>query len=117
MSYELKGTVTLVNDTQTFDSGFTKRELVVNTGGEYPQEVKLEMVKDNCAKLDNVKAGQEILATFDVRGNEYNGKYYVNLLCWKFELGSNASKGGEQAADNGSSQKETEDFSDDGIPF
>ena len=29
--------------------------------------------------LDNVNVGDEVIINFSIRGNEYNGKYYVNL--------------------------------------
>jgi len=83
-SYDLTGTVKVVMDLQTFDSGFTKREFVVTTEDDrYPQDLKFECVKDKTALLDDVQPGQRVTVTFDLRGNEYNGRYYVNLTAWK----------------------------------
>jgi len=85
-SYDLTGTVKLVMDQQSFDSGFTKREFVVTTDDDrYPQEIKFECVKDKVSLLDNVLAGSRVTVTFDMRGNEYNERYYVNLTAWKIE--------------------------------
>jgi hypothetical protein len=82
--YEASGKIKLISDTQNFPSGFSKREFVVTTGdGKYPQDLKFEMVKDKCAILDNFKEGSDVKVNFDIRGNEYNGKYYVNLSCWQ----------------------------------
>jgi hypothetical protein len=73
-------------DQQSFDSGFTKREFVVTTDDDrYPQEIKFECVKDKVSLLDNVLAGSRVTVTFDMRGNEYNERYYVNLTAWKIE--------------------------------
>jgi len=86
LSYEVSGTVLLFHPTQTFASGFKKREFVVKSDEEkYPQEIKLETVKDACDKLDAFQEGDEIKVWFNLRGNEYNGKHYVNLQAWKFE--------------------------------
>ena len=83
----IKGTVKAVFDTQEFSSGFQKREFVVTTDDpKYPQDIKLEVVKEKCAELDNVREGQEIVVHYNLRGNEYNGRYFVNLLAWKWEL-------------------------------
>ena len=83
-SYQLSGTVKVIEDTQTFASGFQKREFVVTVpDGQYPQDVKLEFMKDSCVKLDSVKPGDPVEVEFNIRGNEYNGKYYVNLQAWK----------------------------------
>ncbi len=88
MSYEMNGTVKLISDLQTFDSGFTKREFVVTTKERFPQDVKFECVKDRTQLLDDVTPGEDVSVHFDIRGNEYKGRYYVNLNCWKLEKGS-----------------------------
>ncbi|WP_411825313.1 DUF3127 domain-containing protein [Luteolibacter sp. AS25] len=93
--YEAAGTIKLINDTQTFPSGFSKREFVVTTAHDkYPQDLKFEVVKDKCSILDDYSEGQEVQVNFDIRGNEYNGKYFVNLSCWKLEAKGAASSGG-----------------------
>jgi hypothetical protein len=126
--YEANGKIKLINDTQNFPSGFSKREFVVTTGdGKYPQDLKFEMVKDKCAILDNYKEGSEVKVSFDIRGNEYNGKYYVNLSCWKLEGGSGGGGGSrndeysqEPSASSEPSAadlRKEDDFDDDQIPF
>lgn len=94
--YETRGTLKLINDVQTFGSGFTKREFVVTTQDRFPQDLKFEIVKDKCALLDAFKVGQEVVVNFDIRGNEYQGRYYVNLSCWKIQ-GANGA--GEASAE------------------
>lgn len=87
MSNQVKGKIKVINDTQTFDSGFQKREFVVTTDDQYPQDIKLEFVKDKCGILDTYKVGQDVTVSYNLRGNEYNGKYYVNLNAWRIEQG------------------------------
>ena len=91
MSLELKGKIKVINQTETFGSGFTKREFVITTAEQYPQDVKFEVVKEKCALLDRYKIGQELNVHFNVRGNEYAGKYYVSLQAWKIEITSMAT--------------------------
>jgi len=86
--YETRGTLKMIGDVQTFGSGFTKREFVVTTQDKYPQDLKFEIVKDKCSQLDGFSVGQEVMVNFDIRGNEYNGRYYVNLSCWKIQAAS-----------------------------
>lgn len=82
--YELEGTLKVIYDKQSFPSGFEKREFVVTTKDDrYPQDVKFELVQDRISALDGMNEGDEVIVTFDLRGNEYNGKYYVNLRAWK----------------------------------
>ena len=90
MGYEAEGTIKLIEDMRTFDSGFTKREFVVTTQTEYPQHLKFEVIKDRCSMLDRYQVGQSVRVNFDIRGNEYNGKYYVNLQAWKIDAEQSA---------------------------
>ncbi len=97
--YELSGTVKEILDIQTFQSGFTKREFVVTTeDGKYSNDIKFETVRDKTALLDGISKGDTVNVTFDVRGNEYNGRYYVNLNAWKVTGGAGGGGGGGAAA-------------------
>ncbi len=90
--YEAAGKIKWIGDTQTFPSGFSKREFVVTTAHDkYPQDLKFDMVKDKCPVLDEYELGQDVQVSFDIRGREYNGKYYVDLACWKLQSGDGAS--------------------------
>lgn len=81
---KIEGTVKLINETMTFDSGFKKREIVVTTDDEkYPQDIKVEFLKDDVDLLDNFKPGERVEVDYNLRGNEYNGKYYVNINGWR----------------------------------
>ena len=123
--YEAAGKIKLIYDTQTFASGFAKREFVVTTeDGKFPQDLKFEVVKDKCALLDGFEAGQAVQVNFDIRGNEYNGKYYVNLSCWKLQAADGQGKPAGGRAQQSSAAAEPDiadlrndtDFDDD-IPF
>jgi len=93
--YQLQGTIKLINDVQSFNSGFTKREFVVTDQDEkYPQDVKFECIKDKCALLDGYSVGEKVNVSFNIRGNEYNGRYYVNLQAWRLE-----KVGGQESAE------------------
>ena len=84
MAYDLTGKIKLIQDEQTFASGFKKREMVVIVeDGKYPQEINLEFVQDKISLLDGLAPGQEVTVTFDIRGREYNGRYFNNLQGWK----------------------------------
>lgn len=85
MSYEATGTIKVISDLQTFDSGFTKREFVVTTQEQYPQDLKFELVKDRTSLIDSFKTGDKVKVSFNIRGNEYNSRYFVNLGAWKIE--------------------------------
>lgn len=121
--YEATGTIKLIDETQTFPSGFTKREFVLTTEHDkYPQELKFEVVKDRCSLLDAFEAGQKVVVNFDIRGNEYKGRYYVNLSAWKIQAadGSSSEPAKQQAggaAEPSMSDLRKDDDFDDEIPF
>jgi hypothetical protein len=89
MEYSETGTIKVIRETQSFASGFTKREFVITTGGEYPQPLKMEVVKDKCSLLDKFKVGQKVTVSFNLRGNHNvpTDAYFVSLQAWKIEAG------------------------------
>ena len=85
MDLQLQGRIKVILDTQTFDSGFSKRSFVVTTAEQYPQDVQFDFFKEKCSVLDTYAVNDEVNVSFNIRGNEYNGRYYVNLNAWKME--------------------------------
>ena len=88
MSEQTKtGEIIAIDDLITFDSGFTKREFIIKTtdDGDYPQDIKFELVKDKTEHIEKFNKGDEIAVHYNIRGNEYKGKYYVNLVAWRLE--------------------------------
>jgi len=109
-AYELTGKVKLVMDVQEFDSGFKKREFVVTTEDDrYPQDISFETLAERINLLDNIQPGQEVTVTFDIRGREYNGRYFNNLNAWKIS----ASAAVEPVASDDECPPMREDFSKD----
>ena len=82
---EVEGSIKVVFDMQSYASGFTKKEFVVTTKEQYPQDIKLELIKDRTDLIDPYKVGDNVKVHFNLRGNEYNGKYFVNLQAWRIE--------------------------------
>ena len=102
MSYKLNGKVKVIFDEQTFASGFNKREFVVTVeNGKFPQDVKLEALKDKVELVNALKVGDHVDVQFDINGREFNGKYFVNLAAWKItadrDMADNALAGGHVA--------------------
>jgi hypothetical protein len=95
----LTGKVKLVFEAKTFGSGFTVREFVVTVeDGKYPQDICLQFVQDKVSLLDSITEGQEVTVSFDIRGREYNGRYFNNLVGWKIQAGEGAAPAPEAAS-------------------
>ena len=122
MAYDLSGKVKLIQDKQEFASGFTKREMVVTVADDkYPQDINIEFLQDRINLLDDIAVGQDITVSFDIRGREYNGRYFNNLVGWKIQAAENAPENSQVPATASISEqdidpKDLEDFDDD-IPF
>ena len=126
MAYELKGTLVKMMDRQDFPSGFFKRDFVVRTEEQYPQDVKFTLVKEKVDFLDAFQEGQALTVSFDVRGREYNGNYYVDLNAWQLKAADGSAPAAPAAPSAGAAPKplpevpsmqssgETED---DDLPF
>jgi len=66
-------------------SEFYKREFVVTTAEQYPSDVKFSALKEKSDQLNGIQEGDQINVKFDVRGREYNDRYYVDLNAWRVE--------------------------------
>ncbi|HEY1123587.1 MAG TPA: DUF3127 domain-containing protein [Haloferula sp.] len=120
-TFELEGTLKHVYDVQTFASGFSKREFVVEVpDGKYPQMIKFECVKDKTSMLDGMRVGDAVKVAFDIRGSEYKERFYVNLNAWKLSKadgGSSSSDEGGRYNSSLDSQFDNEPDASDDIPF
>lgn len=87
MAYELQGTIKEIFETREFNKGFTKREFVVtiNEGDRFPQHIKMQLVKDRCAVLDQYKAGDRVNVSFELRGSEYKERYFTEIQAWRVD--------------------------------
>ena len=87
---ELQGTVKKVGETQTFASGFQKRELVLLTEEQYPQPIQIDFLSDKIDLLNNVSEGESIKIGINIRGREWTNpqgevKYFNSITGWRIE--------------------------------
>jgi hypothetical protein len=81
--YEITGEVVEVGALFT-KGNFSKREVVIKTPDDkYPQLVKLECTGQAADYVAGADPGDRLTATFDVRGREWQGRVYTNLVAWK----------------------------------
>jgi len=82
---EVTGKIHFIGETETVGSAgtFKKRLVVVETDEQYKQLIPIDFVQDKTALLNNYTVGESVKVDINIRGNEYNGKYYVSLNGWK----------------------------------
>ena len=84
---QITGTIKHVFDTEQVNDKFKKRTVVITTkDGQYEQHIPIEFVQDNVDKLNDVGEGQEATIHINLRGREWNDKYFVNVQGWKIEV-------------------------------
>ena len=123
---ELQGTVKKVGETQTFASGFQKRELVLLTEEQYPQPIQIDFLSDKIDLLNNVSEGESIKIGINIRGREWTNpqgevKYFNSITGWRIEKvsgeapqGNFTEKPKEKEAENPFAE---EGDDDSGLPF
>jgi single-strand DNA-binding protein len=86
MSFEIEGLLHKKFDTESKTETFQAREFVIKTSGTYPQYIKFQLTQDRCSIIDPCNEGDTIKVYFDLRGREWNEKYFTNLNAWKVEV-------------------------------
>lgn len=88
---KLKGKLKKKTEVKEYGSnGFRKRELVITTDEQYPQDIQIELHQDNCDLATLLKKDQTIEVSINVRGREWinpegEAKYFNSLVGWKIE--------------------------------
>ena len=87
---ELQGTVKKIGETQTFASGFQKKELVLLTEEQYPQPIQIDFLSDKIDLLNNVSEGESVKVGINIRGREWTNpqgevKYFNSISAWRLE--------------------------------
>lgn len=85
MSFSIKGTLIWGSEIEQVSDSFKKRDFAikVNDGSQYENIANFQLVQDKTELLTGLRKGDEIEVHFDLRGREWNGKYFTNLTAWK----------------------------------
>ncbi len=127
---ELLGTVKKIGETQTFGSGFQKRELILLTQEQYPQPLSIEFLQDKINLLDNVSEGETVKIGINLRGREWTSpqgevKYFNSITGWRIEKATDnsyneptvAAPASNTPGSSASSNDNPFDGDDDDLPF
>lgn len=124
--YVFEGVVKAIFDTQEFKNNFKKREIVVSTEEEYPQDIKFEFTDENgINKLDEIAEGEHVKIAFQLKGSEWQGKFFTNLRAIAISTAEEEKKfEAKQVKESKTSTKTAPkatitqfDDSDDDLPF
>lgn len=120
MAFEIEGKLIKKFDVESKTSSFQAREFVIEVPeGNYSQFVKFQLVQDRCALIDGMNEGEQIKVHFDLRGREWQGKYFTNLNAWKVDKADASAPSAPAATANAGSFPSANDEPavDDDLPF
>lgn len=89
---EIQGRIKTIFATETVgQNGFQKRDLVITTEEQYPNDILIQFTQQRCDLLNNLKVGQNVRVHFNLRGREWTNqqgevKYFNTIEGWKIEL-------------------------------
>lgn len=115
---ELEGTIKKIFDLQTFQSGFQKKEILITTEEQYPQDILIQFLQDKANLLDSFNVGDEVKISINIRGKEWISpdgvtKYFNSITGWKIEKLTEKKASNHAATENYNSH----DQNDDDLPF
>jgi single-strand DNA-binding protein len=85
--YKVKGLIKVIGETVQVTEKFSKREIVITVeDGKYPQHISLQATGDKTSLLDGYKVGEEVKASFNLRGREWQDKHFNSLELWEIDL-------------------------------
>lgn len=87
---EVIGKVKVINPEQQVSASFKKRELVVTTDEQYPQDILIEFTQDKCDILNSYKQGEAVKVSINLRGREWTNpqgevRYFNGIQGWRIE--------------------------------
>jgi len=86
---EVTGKLKVIDETKDVgSSGFQKRDCVVTTDEQYPQDILVQFVQDKCNLLTNFKVGESVRIDINLRGREWvnpqgESVYFNTIQGWK----------------------------------
>ena len=83
-SFEIQGKLHKVFPSENKSGSFQAREFVIEVeSGQYSQLIKFQLTQERCDLIESYSEGEEIQVHFDLRGREWDGKYFINLNAWR----------------------------------
>jgi len=88
----ITGTIEKIMDTKKISDSFEKRELVVKTAGQYPQEILIEFHQDKTESLEGYQIGQAVDVSINIRGKSWKSpqdgkvRWFNTIQGWKIEI-------------------------------
>lgn len=115
---EILGKIIVIGATETIGAKeFKKRLLVLKTEEQYPQSIPVEFTQDKTTVLNNFAIGDLVKVGINLRGSEWQGKYYANIQGWKIEKTVSTDLTAQKQMPDREAVYGTETVEDDKLPW
>ncbi|MBQ9212441.1 MAG: DUF3127 domain-containing protein [Bacteroidales bacterium] len=102
MALEIEGKITKIFPERTGEGRngtWTSQDFMIEVPGNYPTLAAFD-VYNNGADLQSCKEGDKVKVSFDIRSNEWQGKYITSLRAWRIEKLDGSSKPADDSSVN-----------------
>jgi hypothetical protein len=88
---EVTGKIKMIDTTKEVGtSGFKKRDVVVTTDEQFPQDILVQFVQDKCDVLNGFKVGESVTIGINLRGREWTNPqgelvYFNTIQGWNIK--------------------------------
>ena len=94
---KIVGTIHHIGTTIRVSDKFQKREFVIKTDEKFPQLVSMQLTNDKTDLLDNLKFGELIECSYNIRGREWISptgevKWFNSIECWSIQFANSVAK-------------------------
>ncbi len=85
-NFTLTGKIHHIKDVEQITDTFKKREFVLSVeDGPHTELIQFEMVQDGVDIIHPYSKNQDVTVHFNVKGREWQGRYFVSLRAWRIE--------------------------------
>lgn len=85
---EIQGNLIWIGEIEVKTEKFKIMDFAIETTEDpkYPQKIKLQAINNSCEAIKALTLGSLINCHYNLKGREYNEKYYTTVTCWKFDI-------------------------------
>ena len=88
---KISGAIHHIGNVERVSEKFQKRDFVIETGDKFPQRILMQLTPDKVSLADNLKLGQVVECSINLRGREWVSKdgeikWFNTIECWSMQF-------------------------------
>jgi single-strand DNA-binding protein len=88
---KINGAIHHIGNVEKVSEKFQKRDFVIETGDKFPQKILMQVTQDKVSLLDNLKHGDLVECSINLRGREWVSKdgevkWFNTIECWSMQF-------------------------------